>query len=236
MTRSTFLQLAGSIVFTVGLSACIREDVGPYQPGKQTYALTAFDQLSMGSAFAIAVQAGPAFSITAEGDRRNLDDLLVYTRNGTLFAEYRNNRSRSHQTSFVITMPALRAVSFSGASQSTITGFTSTGDLGITLTGASKCQFTGEARQLVVDLSGASRLETGGRGAVLSARLTGSSTLQAFPYPVAEAIVNASGASNARVSVSTALTAEASGASTIRYRGEPPVRPLVSGASTVLRE
>ena len=236
MKRSFFYQLFCIIVFVLGLSACIREDIGPYQPGEQTYALTAFDRLSMGSAFSIRVQAGSAFSIVAEGDRRNLDDLTVYTRNGTLFAEYRNNRSRKHQTSFLITMPTLTAVSFSGASQSTITGFTSENDMAINLSGASTCQFTGEARQLIVDLSGASRLETTGRGALLSAELSGASNLQAFPYLVAEATVDASGASKANVSVINVLNAEASGASVIRYRGAPTVRQKVTGASTVQRE
>jgi hypothetical protein len=236
MKRSVSYQLSCIIAFVLGLSACIREDIGPYQPGEQTYALTGFDRLNMGSAFAITVQSGPTFSIVAEGDRRNLDDLTVYTRNGTLFAEYRNNRSRKHQTSFTITMPALRAVSFSGASQSTITGFVSENDMAINLSGASRCQFTGEARQLLVDLSGASRLETTGRGALLSAELSGASTLQAFPYLVSEAIIDASGASKANVSVSNTLTVDASGASSIRYRGAPTVRQKVSGASSVQRE
>lgn len=236
MKRSVPYQLFCVITFVLGLSACIREDIGPYQPGEQTFALANFDRLSMGSAFSITVQQGPGFTIVAEGDRRNLDDLAVYTRNGTLFAEYRTNRNRKHQTSFTITMPALRGVAFSGASRSTITGFTSGSDIGINLSGASACQFTGEARQLLVDLSGASRLETTGRGAVLSAELSGASNLQAFPYLVTNAIIDASGASKASVSVSSDLTVDASGASSIRYRGAPAVRQKVSGASTVQRE
>lgn len=160
----------------------------------------------------------------------------MYTRNGTLFAQYHNSRNRQHPTSFSITMPTVRGIAFSGASQSTITGFTNLSELAIDLSGASQGQFTGEAARTTVNLSGASTLQVNGRGTALSAELSGASNLQAFPYPVGEATVDASGASRASVSVSNALVADASGASTIRYRGTPTVRQRVSGASTVQSE
>ena len=236
MKRTVFYHICCITLLVFGLGACIREDVGPYQGDKQTYALTGFDRLDMGSAFSITVQAGPAFAIVAEGDRRNLDDLDVYTRNGTLFARYRTNRNRQHETSFSITMPTVRGVAFSGASQSTITGFANLSELSIELSGASKSEFVGDAVRTIVDLSGASVLKLNGRGTALSAELSGASSLQAFPYPVGEATVDASGASKASINVSNALVADASGASTIRYRGTPTVRQRVSGASTVQNE
>lgn len=236
MKRTVQYQISCIALLVLGLEACIREDVGPYQDDKQTYALTDFDRLDMGSAFSITVKDGPAFAIVARGDRRNLDDLDVYTRNGTLFAKYRTNRNRQHQTSFSITMPTVRGVAFSGASESTITGFTNLNELSIELSGASKGEFIGEAVRTIVDISGASTLQLNGRGTALSAELSGASSLQAFPYPVGEATVDASGASKASVSVSNALVADASGASTIRYRGTPTVRQRVSGASTVQNE
>ena len=236
MKRTSLYHFSCIALLILSVSACIREDVGPYQGDKQTYVLTGFDRLDMGSALSITVQAGPAFAITAEGDRRNLDDLEVYIRNGTLFARYRTNRNRKHQTSFAITMPTVRGVAFSGASQSIITGFTNLSELSIELSGASKGEFTGDAARTTVDLSGASALQVSGRGAALSAELSGASNLQAFAYSVGEATVNASGASKASVTVSNALVADASGASTIRYRGTPTVRQRVSGASTVRSE
>lgn len=236
MRRTLRYQISCIALLVLGLGACIREDVGPYQGNKQTYALTGFDRLDMGSAFEITVQAGPAFAIVAEGDRRNLDDLDVYVRNGTLFAKYRTNRNRQHQTSFSITMPTVRSVAFSGASQSTITGFTNLTELSIELSGASKGEFVGDAARTMVDLSGASMLQVNGRGTALSAELSGASNLQAYPYPVGEATIDASGASKASITVSNVLVVDATGASTIRYRGTPTVRQRVSGASTVQSE
>lgn len=228
----------GLIAFLLTLSGCYlkREDVGPYQSDQQTYALTNFDRLDMGSAFIITVQQGSAFGITVEGDRRNLDELDVYTRNGTLKAQYRVARNRTYPTTFRITMPTLRVVDFSGASRSTITGFTNLSDLDINLSGASESQFTGQSVRTTVDLSGASSLQLIGQGTWLSAELSGASVLQSFGFPVDNAGLNASGASKANVSVGASFVVEASGASTIRYRGTPAVSKRVSGASTVQGE
>lgn len=235
MKRTHLFQLICTVFILIGSVSCglHREDIGPYQDDKRTFGLTNFDRLDMGSAFIITVQAGTEFQIIAEGDRRNLDDLDVYTRNGTLYARYRNSRNRQYETSFTIIMPTLRGVSFSGASQSTIHGFDNLNELDIELTGASKGQFAIQAREVDLTLSGASNLQLNGEGLEMEADLSGASTLKAFSYPVKSANLDLSGASNASVSVSGTLDVEASGASNVRYRGTPSVRQRLSGASSV---
>ncbi|QHW00203.1 head GIN domain-containing protein [Spirosoma endbachense] len=235
MKRTTFFQLICTALLLTGLSSCgwRREDIGPFQGDQQTFELANFDRLDMGSAFTITVQPGSAFRILAEGDRRNLDDLDVYTRNGTLYARYRNSRNRQYETSFTITMPTLRGVSFSGASQSSIAGFTNLNELDIELSGASKGQFAVQAKQTNLTLSGASNLQLSGLGAALGADLSGASTLQAFAYPVNDANLDLSGASKANISVSSSLDIDASGASNVRYRGAPSVKQRLSGSSSV---
>ncbi|GAB3512553.1 head GIN domain-containing protein [Spirosoma knui] len=228
-----FSYLASLSLLFFALTSCIREDVGPYQDGQQTYALTNFNRLDMGSAFTITVVPGTAFNIIANGDRRNLDDLDVYVRNNTLIAQYRNNRNRKYGTSFTITMPTLRGVSFSGASQSTIRGFSNLDQLDIELTGASKGNFDIEAARTTMRLSGASVLRLDGESETLQADLSGASNLDAFNYPAQRADVEASGASKASVSVGSSLVVNASGASVVRYRGNPTVKQHVSGASKV---
>jgi hypothetical protein len=226
------------LALLIGLTSCSwqREDVGPYQGSQRTYPLNSFDRIDMGSAFIITVQQGATFGVTVEGDRRNLDDLDVYVQNGILHAQYRNSRRREYQTSFVITMPTLRGVEFSGASRSTITGFSNLSDLYITLSGASESQFLGLANRLVVDLSGASNLHLTGSGTALAAELSGASLLQGFGYPVNDMTVHASGASKANVSAANTLDVDASGASVVRYRGGPVVRQRLSGASVLQNE
>ncbi|GAB3992417.1 head GIN domain-containing protein [Spirosoma daeguense] len=213
-----------------------REDVGPYQADDQTYSFSNFDRLEMGSAFKVTVQQGATFSISAEGDRRNLDDLDVYVRNGTLHAEYRNSRNRKYQTNFAITMPTLRGVDFSGAVRSTVTGFTGLNNLDVKFSGASEGTFTVQATQLTMDLSGASSLRASGSGKNIAAELSGASVYNGFGYPTSNGTINVSGASKAHVNVTDNLVIDASGASKVRYMGSPSLRQNTSGASTVERE
>lgn len=234
MKRTLLNHISFFALVVMGLGACAREDVGPYQGDEKTFNQTDFDRLDMGSAFNITVRQGANFSIEAEGDQRNLDDLEVYTRNGTLIAKYRNySRNRKYETSFRITMPTLRGVAFSGASRSDVSGFTNLNDVDIELSGASKGEFSVQAARTNIELSGASTLQLDGNGASLSAEVSGASKLQAFDYPVGTAGVDASGASKADVSVTNKLVVNASGASAVRYRGAPAVQQKVSGASSV---
>lgn len=236
MKRAIFLTTC--LAFLTSLSACTFNfiDRGPYEEITQTYALSGFDQLSMGSAFTIDVQQGSRFRIDVRGNRSDLDDLDVYTRNGVLYARYRNSRSRRYTTYFTITMPTVRYVDFSGASKSTIRGFTNLRSFEISLSGASKSTVDLDAANLNVDLSGASTLDIGGLGSVMEGDVSGSSTLEAFDFFVNEAKLDVSGASRARVNVARNLDVTASGASLVRYRGNPSVRQTISGASSVQRD
>lgn len=236
MKRALFLTTC--LAFLASFSACTFNfiDRGPYEEVNQSYALADFDQLDMGSAFNIEVKQGTSFHIDVRGNRSDVDDLDVYTRNGVLYAKYRNSRSRRYTTYFTITMPTVRGVDFSGASKSTISGFTNLRNVDITLSGASKSTVDLDATNLTFDLSGASTLDLLGQGSLLDGELSGASHLEAFDYAASDATLDVSGASRARVSVSRNLDVTASGASNVRYRGNPSVRQNTSGASSVQRD
>lgn len=175
--------------------------------------------------------------MVAKGDRRNLDDLDVRVMNGTLKAKYRNHRNRQHETVFTLTMPALKAADFSGASRSTISGFVGQDQLSVTLSGASSSEVSARATRTEVTLSGASDLRLEGGTPTLVTHLSGASKLNAFNAPAEVVTVDASGASHAEVSVTNQLRVIASGASSVRYRGNPAVRDVnASGASSVKQD
>jgi hypothetical protein len=224
------LVLLSAIVF----SSCDEtEDPGPVQEAEKEFAVTEFDRLEMGDAFNINVEQGNFFEVTVRGDRRNVDDLSVTKEGTTLVVRYDDNRNRRHDTYITITMPAITAVNFSGASDSRISGFYDLASFSMYLSGASVSQLDVNVAQLDVVLSGASYLNIRGEGEGLDAKLSGASTLKAFHFPVTVADINASGASDAQVSASNTLHATASGASDIRYRGNPSVTADVSGGSAV---
>ena len=208
------------------------EDPGPIQQMAKTYAINGFSRVEVGDAMNITIEQGDLFDVSASGDRRNIEDLIVETHDNILairFAEYRNRR---HDTYIRITMPALSGASFSGASISSVSGFEEP-EFDLHVSGASVCRLTSDLADLDLVISGASDVRLSGSGSFLGAEVSGASVLRAFDLDVAIADLSLSGASAASVSVSDKLDAVVTGASVVIYRGNPQVNAEVSGASTV---
>ncbi len=222
------------VLMVVFFAACDQsEDPGPRQEAEEEYAILDFDRLEMGDAFIISVEESPFYSINVRGDRRNLDDLEVGKVGTTLRIRYRDYEHRQYPTYITITMPLLRAANFSGASSSTVTGFTGLEDFDFILSGASVAQLGVEAQRFHLTVSGASKITLTGRAGDMDASVSGASVYSGFAFPVEHATVDVSGASKMSVMVSQTLDAIASGASHILYRGSATVNSSTSGASSV---
>jgi hypothetical protein len=193
------------------------EDPGPLQEQTAEYSIVDFERLEAGDAIDVTVKRGDIFSVVANGDRRNIDDLEVKKVGNTLSVNYTTSgrpKNRRYTTYVTIVMPSLRGVLFSGAVNSSISGFETTGDLDISLSGASELNISGSVTNLQAIVSGASELS-------------------AFDLETTTANVDASGASKIKVKATQQLNATASGASNVRYKGTPTVTVSVSGASSI---
>ncbi len=226
------LVAACSTFFT----GCQVEDPGPRQFAERAFSIVDFDRLEIGSALHVEVEYAEFFSVKASGDRRNVEDLIVEKEGSTLVVGFRKSRERRHDTFITITSPELRAVTFSGASDTKVSGFESDEPFAVSLSGASVCQLSVDTREMDIVLSGASYLNLRGSGEVMDADLSGASVLKAFSFPVASADVRLAGASSSEVTVSDNLDVRASGASHLVYRGAPTVGSDLSGASSVSQE
>jgi Putative auto-transporter adhesin, head GIN domain len=236
--KTTFLKNTLAIGFlAISLSACFDyEDEGPLQYQEESFSITDFERLEIGDAFIIRVTAGNYFSIDVRGDRRNLDDLEVYKSGSTLVVRYDEYENRRHETYIDIVMPEITAAVFSGATNSVISGFEELELVNISLSGASVSQVDIETAQLNLNLSGASVVDLRGAVSTLYAEVSGASSMKAFTMPAANAILNVSGASVAKVNVSDNLEAVISGASTVIYRGNPVINQDLSGGSSLQRD
>ncbi|MCU0341383.1 MAG: DUF2807 domain-containing protein [Spirosomaceae bacterium] len=193
-----------------------------------------FDRLSMGSAFQITVTKGN-FAVSLEGRKKDLDDLEHAVANGKLRIGYKdwgwsNNRKTVKVT---ISMPTVKAIDFSGASSSKISGFNDLGALDLDFSGASSADLDLKADRIVMDVSGACTIRMKGAARRIEGEVSGASSIKAYDFTVKEAILDVSGASSMGVNVTGKLDAEASGASSVRYRGGASVRSNTSGASSV---
>lgn len=218
------------------MSSCFEEDPGPRQSDIRQYVISDFDRIVAGDALSVTIKQGNSFSIQANGDQRNLDDLLVYKNGNTLIVRYDHYEKRQYGTSVNITLPTLAGVDFSSAVNANISGFTDVNQFDLTLSGSSLAQLDMEISELNFSLSGASQLQLNGKGEKLIGTLSGASLLSAFNFPSAQAKLIVTGASNGKVSVAQRLEVSASGASLILYRGNPQLEVEASGESIVKQE
>lgn len=224
------------VVGIIGLSGCYNEDPGPLQMTERAYTVVDFDRLEISSGLHITVKHGEFYAVSARGDRRNIDDLIVEKEGSTLVVRYRNARPRRHDTFIEITSPLLKAVLFSGGCNGKVSGFNAEDSFLVYLSGGTLCQLDVEATDMKIVLSGGSQLNLGGEAQSMDADVSGASALRAFDFPVDNAEVKLTGASDVQVTVRESLNVVATGASHLIYRGAPTVSSDVSGASSIEKE
>lgn len=202
------------------------------------YKLTGFEKVSIGSAIHVKINQSGNFKVISKGKKEDLEELDVFVSNKTLIVESKskwslwNHRQRG-RIEFIIEMPTVNSLNFSGATQSIVTGFDDLHHLDIDLSGASKSKVEVFVSHIQADVSGASQLQLVGRANKLEFSMSGASNINAENFPTKTANIDASGASKVKLSVSDFLTADASGAAHIDYHGNPKIKKSTSGGASL---
>ena len=230
------INLIAMLIALVWLTACNEEDPGPFQQDRQSYALVDFDRIEAEDALIVTIKYGENFSIEADGDRRNLNDLIVSKNGNALNLRFNHSQRRQYATYVNITLPVLYGADFSGAVNATVSGFTGVNRMDLSLSGASLAQLTMDMKEIHFSLSGASQLRLAGEGQLIDGNVSGASILSAFDFNTTTSTLTVSGASHGKVSVSQQLEVSASGASEVLYRGSPQVIAEVTGSSVVRQD
>ena len=224
-----------------GLQSCVyvdsNEGIPPRGTSTRTFDFKNFTKLEMGNAFQVHVTQGNTYEVSATGEQNDLDDLQIFVQDGELVVRYENKWSgRRQRVDLDIVMPSLEKVDFSGAVNSDLVGFENLEKIEFELSGASKCDFDGVAKNMIFDLSGASQLDLFGESKYLDGELSGASQINAFNLSAEESDIDLAGASTAKVWIVKYLNVDASGASSVRYKGNPTVKKQLSGGSTLRQE
>jgi hypothetical protein len=199
-----------------------------------------FDRVVISYAFEATLRQADAFSVVIRVD----DNLREYVRvskvGHTLEIGIDPNRVRSIRRGTLeaeVTLPALASLEASGASEVTVTGFASAGELQMEASGASSISGDIQASDTTMDASGASTISLTGSCGDLILDVSGASSAELESFACVDVQATVSGASSATVNASGTLDAEASGASHLSYVGNPTLRTVdTSGSSTVEEE
>ena len=208
----------------------------------ESYAFSDFTEVEIGSAFEFEVEQSSSYSINITADDNVMDYVQVSKDGQTLKIGLRTGLGIflgpvSATLRASVTMPQVRQFTASGASHGTVSGFSSTEDLDITVSGASRVTGDVTAGNVQFGISGASTIQLEGSANDIDANVSGASHLSLDDFVVNDADVNLSGASSGTVNLNGRLDANLSGASTLWYIGEPTSTNInTSGASTVSKK
>jgi len=204
----------------------------------EAYAFTNFTEVEISSAFDFEINQSSSYNISVTADDNVMEYVQVSQVGQTLKIGLRTVTWFGPVTLRAsVTMPELRGLTVSGASRGDIYDFSSTEDLDITVSGASRVNGDITAGNVEFDISGASTIQLEGSANDMVASVSGASRLNLGSFTVNNANVNFSGASSGTVNLDGRLDADLSGASRLWYIGEPTMGTIdTSGASTISKK
>ncbi len=182
-----------------------------------------FTNVRAGSAFEIVITQSSSFSVSITADDNVIDFIQISKIAETLDIDITPGTSITSgplnqlTLRIEIMMPELYELELSGAAGGVVTGFTS-------------------LEEFVLDLSGASRVVIEGDANDLIFRGSGASNANLSNFPVHNAEVDISGASEATINVDGRLDAEVSGVSTLLYIGDPTLGDIDISSLATMRK
>jgi len=222
------------------------------------YDFSDFDRLDVGYAFEVEIDQSSSYSVRITADD-NLFKYIQVTKEGeTLKIGLKSIISLGSVTlEAKVTIPQLRGLEFSGATRGTVSGFSSTENLDVQVSGASSLDLvdisagdvkfevsgaskvTGDiaATDADFDISGATTVQLEGSAIDIVVDASGASRAKLSAFLVDNADVTLSGASSCTVNLDGKLDADLSGASELEYIGEPTMGTInTSGGSSLSKK
>jgi hypothetical protein len=242
--------LISGMLLTGCKRVAIDSDTGPIVT--RSYSYTDFTRLEVGYAFKLEVIPADTYSITIDASESVFDHIKVKKSGDKLeigldrlfLHLYRSPRVK-------ITMPELRGLYLTGASEGNVTGFRSSRDFKLTLSGASELDMdieTGafeselsgaselsgylKATSCNMDLSGASEIKLSGSGGNIKIDASGASQVDLIDFTVNDADIEFSGASDGSLNINGRLDVSLSGGSFLEYSGNPTLGDRVGRDNT----
>ena len=182
-----------------------------------------FSKVDVSGAFVVRFRKGDTYKVVADGRENDLDDIKVNVDGSTLNVSIDGkglfNWGNHKRIGLTITVPtAIDELDLSGASKASLTGFDKYDDLKISMSGACRTVFDGDANTLELDLSGASNVVLRGHASNVDADLSGACKLEATGMSIDKASVDAGGASHADFGHVGSIDSKTSGASKVTHQ------------------
>ncbi len=188
--------------------------------------------ISQGTEEAVAVSASSAeIKDRIRADVRGGVLRIYFDGKGLNWRNWGNHKMKAY-----VTFKTLRHLEASGACNVKAADPIRQPELEIEMSGAS--DFTGEidTKKLKIHATGASNFKLSGNAAEIKLEANGASNLKAYDLQTEVCYIEASGASNIRLTVTKEINAEASGGSSVFFKGKGLIKNFSSsGGATIKR-
>ena len=218
MKRTAFFL---SLLVLLALSGChfdnFHKTTGSGTMKLEKRNVPAFTAVDISGAYDVEIVVQKEQSLEIEGDDNLLPLIKTEVKNGVLAINNEKGFNTKHTLRVRISVPQLKGISTSGASEIVVANVKSD-DFDINTSGAGSLKVAGETKTLALEMSGAGDVD-------------------AKELRAAKVTVNSSGASGADVYASEDLRVDASGAGHVNYYGNPKnVSEDVSGAASISKK
>ena len=208
---------------------------------KQPRKLANFQVVSSSGGIDVVLTQGPGTSVVVEASDEAQAHVVTEVSGGTLKIgweqdySWRSLLSSKRRVNVYVTCPRLSGLVLTGGSDAKGLSAFSADEFRIQASGGSDVKLTLNAKSLTIQASGGSDVDLAGRVERQKVSVSGGSDYNAFALQSTTATVDASGGSDASVSVDGELSSNASGGSDVRYKGRARVASSHSGGGSVRR-
>lgn len=189
-----------------------------------------FDAIDLSGAFDVNIRKGDEYAVTFTGPDHERSKYDIYRSGQTLVIDYDGKRNFNFDLKDIdadevrinITMPSLKSIEAVGYGSIRFDELT-TDNIDIDLKGPIRARGELTARDITLTLNGSAEANLSGSAKTLNAEIKFASSLNAYNLEVEEAIIEATGASSAKVNVTRTLEIDEGIASDVNFRGNPQV-------------
>jgi hypothetical protein len=201
----------------------------------------AFDAVALSGGFNVVIRQGSGNKVEVKADRNLLPYIETKVSDGgkgrTLEIGPKRgvNISSSTNPSFVIEMPALRAVAVAGSGTVKVEAM-KTGGVDAAIAGSGDIRFANlDAERLAMKVSGSGDIVAAGRCGNASVSISGSGDVKAAELAAEDVKVTIAGSGDAQVQATKKLNVSIAGSGDVRYVGSPEISSSIAGSGKVRR-
>ncbi|MEO6281620.1 head GIN domain-containing protein [Roseateles sp.] len=201
----------------------------------------AFDGVALTGGFNVVIRQGTGNKVEIKADRNLLPYIETRVVDGgkgrtlEIGPKKNTNLSTSSNPSFVIEMPALRAVAVAGSGTVKVEAM-KTGSVDASIAGSGDIRFANlDAERLAMKVSGSGDIVAAGRCGNATVSIAGSGDVKAGELVAEEVKVSIAGSGDAQVNASRKLHVSIAGSGDVKYAGSPEITSSIAGSGKVRR-